>query len=94
MLRAIENMGIEISYGIIFIGNGELSVADFAQYVERHKICSEYMAQSEAYLSGMRERIDLIRKEETQTNEHQPNFYSMKIDTKQWLRRRKFLQKM
>ena len=61
-------MGIEISYGIIFIGNGELSVADFAQYVERHKICSEYMAQSEAYLSGMRERIDLIRKEETQTD--------------------------
>ena len=55
-------------YHIIFIGNGELSVADFAQYVERHKICSEYMAQSEAYLSGMRERIDLIRKEETQTN--------------------------
>ena len=61
MLRAIENLGIEISYGIMFIGNGELSVDDFAQYVERHKICSEYMVQSEAYLFGMREKIDIIR---------------------------------
>ena len=61
MLRAIENLGIEISFGIIFIGNGELSVIDFAKYVEKHRIVKEYMAQSEAYLSDMREEMNSIR---------------------------------
>ena len=61
MLRAIENLGIEISFGIIFIGNGELSVLDFAKYVEKHRIVREYMLQSEAYLSNMREEMNDIR---------------------------------
>ena len=34
MLRAIENLGIEISFGIIFIGNGELSVIDFIENID------------------------------------------------------------
>ena len=38
MLRAIENMGIEMSFGIIFIGNGELSKKDYARYIEKHKL--------------------------------------------------------
>ena len=37
MLRGIENMGIEMSFGIIFIGNGQLSEIDFARFIENHK---------------------------------------------------------
>ena len=50
MLRAVESLGIEISYGIIFIGNGELSVKDYANYVEKHKLCDEYMLQSQSFI--------------------------------------------
>ena len=50
MLRAVESLGIEISYGIIFIGNGELSVKDYAKYVEKHKLCDEYMLQSQSFI--------------------------------------------
>ena len=31
-------MGIEMSFGIIFIGNGELSKKDYARYIEKHKL--------------------------------------------------------
>ena len=37
MLRGIERMGIEMSFGIIFIGNGKLSTLDFANFIENHK---------------------------------------------------------
>ena len=37
MLRGIENMGIEMSFGIIFIGKGQLSTLDFAKFIENHK---------------------------------------------------------
>ena len=55
MLRAIENMGIEMSFGIIFIGNGELSKKDYARFIEKHKLCEEYMLQSSSFLTTMRE---------------------------------------
>ena len=45
LLRAIENLGIEMSYGIIFIGRGRLNTLDFARYVEKHYICDEYLVQ-------------------------------------------------
>ena len=38
MLRAIESMAVEMSFGIIFIGNGQLSTADFARFIESHKV--------------------------------------------------------
>ena len=41
MLRAIESMAVEMSFGIIFIGNGKLSTADFARFIESHKVRSE-----------------------------------------------------
>ena len=37
MLRGIESMGIEMSFGIIFIGNGQLSELDFASFIEYHQ---------------------------------------------------------
>ena len=37
MLRGIENMGIEMSFGIIFIVNGQLSELDYARFIENHQ---------------------------------------------------------
>ena len=45
LLRAIENLGIEMSYGIIFIGRGRLNIEDFARYVEKHYLFDEYLVQ-------------------------------------------------
>ena len=60
MLRAVESLGIEISYGIIFIGNyGELSVADYSKYIEQHKLCEEYMFQSQSFLVDDQRDIDM-----------------------------------
>ena len=38
MLRAVESMAVEMSFGIIFIGNGQLSTSDFARFIESHKV--------------------------------------------------------
>ena len=38
MLRAVESMAVEMSFGIIFIGNGKLSTSDFARFIESHKV--------------------------------------------------------
>ena len=31
-------MAVEMSFGIIFIGNGKLEVGDFARFIESHKV--------------------------------------------------------
>ena len=61
MLRAIENMGIEMSFGIIFIGNGGLSTVDFARFIEKHKLNEEYMLQSSSFLTTMRHMLQAIK---------------------------------
>ena len=67
ILRAVESLGIEISYGIIFIGNGELSPDDYANYVESHKLTEEYMLQSQAFLSTFKSKISNIQNTERYT---------------------------
>ena len=64
VLRAVESLGIEISYGIIFIGNGELSADDFANYVESHMLTEEYILQSQAFLSSFKKKITEIQSTE------------------------------
>ena len=61
MLRAIENMGIEMSFGIIFIGNGRLSTIDYARFIERHKLNEEYIQQSSSFLTTMRQKLQAIK---------------------------------
>ena len=61
MLRAIENMGIEMSFGIIFIGNGRLSTVDFARFIEKHKLNEEYILQSSSFLTSMRQKLQAIK---------------------------------
>ena len=62
MMRAIESLGVEISFGIVFIGSGVINIEDFARFVENHHICEEYLKQSEALLSDIRGTIRTIRK--------------------------------
>ena len=61
MLRAVESMAVEMSFGIIFIGNGQLSTADFARFIESHKLAEEYIFQSEGFLSSMRAILQTIK---------------------------------
>ena len=61
MLRAVESMAVEMSFGIIFIGNGELSTADFARFIESHKLAEEYIFQSEGFLGSMRAILQTIK---------------------------------
>ena len=61
MLRAIENMGIEMSFGIMFIGNGRLSNKDFARFIEKHKLNEEYILQSSSFLTTMRQMLQVIK---------------------------------
>ena len=58
-------MGIEMSFGIIFIGNGGLSSVDNARFIEKHKLNEEYILQSASFLTTMR-RILLNIKESPQ----------------------------
>ena len=67
ILRAVESLGIEISYGIIFIGNGELNPDDFANYVESHQLTEEYMLQSQAFLSNFNKKMSDIKNTERYT---------------------------
>ena len=54
-------MGIEMSFGIIFIGNGGLSTVDFARFIEKHKLNEEYMLQSSSFLTTMRHMLQAIK---------------------------------
>ena len=80
MLRAIENMGIEMSFGIIFIGNGELSKKDYARYIEKHKLSEEYIQQSTSFLTTMREMLQNIKN--TSQYEKYLNRYEFMVKSK------------
>ena len=56
MLRAIESMAVEMSFGIIFIGNGKLSTADFARFIESHKVSQDDTTVSNDKLASCREK--------------------------------------
>ena len=81
MLRAIENMGIEMSFGIIFIGNGELSKKDYARFIEKHKLSEEYIQQSTSFLTSMREMLQYV-KNTTQYKKYLSRYeYMVKLKT-------------
>ena len=61
LMRAIEALGVEMSYGMIYIGNGKLNVEDFARYVENHYIFEEYVYQSIAFLTEMRQLLGNLK---------------------------------
>jgi len=61
MLRAIENIGVEMSLGLRFYARSELSRVNFAKFIEHQKLSIEYMKQAETFVSDLREEMDKIR---------------------------------
>ena len=80
ILRAIENIGTEMSLGLRllsnffysfsnllwqrFIGRGTLSGKNYVRLVEQHKLSKEYMMQAETFASNLRENLDKVRQTE------------------------------
>ena len=76
LMRAIEALGVEMSYGIIYIGNGKLNVEDFARYVENHYIFEEYVYQSISFLHEMRQLLGNL-KESSQYKQYIARYRAM-----------------
>ena len=54
-------MGIEMSFGIIFLGKGQLSKIDYARFIEKHKLSEEYILQSSSFLTNMRKLMTEVK---------------------------------
>ena len=46
ILRAIESVGIEMSFGIRYQATGKLARKNFGKFIEQHKLSQEYLLQS------------------------------------------------
>jgi len=64
ILRAIENIGTEMSLGLRFIGRGNLSDKNYVSLIEQHKLSKEYMMQAETFASNLRGNLDRVRQTE------------------------------
>ena len=61
VLRAIENIGTEMSLGLRFFGRGTLSNKNFVFLIEQHKLAREYLTQAETFSSTLKVDLDVIR---------------------------------
>lgn len=65
ILRGIESIGIEMSYGLRYIGRQNLTQRNFANFIQQHKLSSEYLRQGEIFVPAMREEIRRVRESES-----------------------------
>ena len=61
ILRAIESVGIELSFGIRFLGSGKLIDKNIAKFIENHKLAQEYLLQGETFLTEMRAKLRQLK---------------------------------
>ena len=61
LLRSIESVEIEMSFGMRFQARGELTRKNFAKFIEHHKLSEEYLLQGETFLTDMREKLKKVR---------------------------------
>ena len=61
ILRAIESVGIEMSFGIRFLARGNLVNRNFGKFIEQHKLSQEYLIQGETFLTNMREKLKIVK---------------------------------
>ena len=61
MLRAVENIGIEMSLGLRFFARGTLTNGNKAKFIEHQKLAVEYLSQSELFATDLREDIAKVR---------------------------------
>ena len=61
LLRAIESVEIEMSYGMRFQARGNLTRKNFAKFIEHHKLSQEYLLQGETFLTTIRDELKTLR---------------------------------
>ena len=62
ILRAIESVGIEMSFGIRFQARGKLIGRNFGKFIEHHKLSQEYLLQGETFLTHMKDKFKRVKK--------------------------------
>ena len=61
ILRAIESVGIEMSFGIRYQAKGTLIGKNFGKFIEHHKLSQEYLQQGETFLTNMRDKLKKVK---------------------------------
>ena len=54
LLRAIENLGIAVVYGIRYYGQGNITEDNYVQFIKHDTISSEYLNQSRNFVQHVR----------------------------------------
>ena len=54
-----------MSYGLRYIGRQNLTQRNFANFIQQHKLSSEYLRQGEIFVPAMREEIRRVRESES-----------------------------
>ena len=57
LLRAIENLGIAVVYGIRYYGQGNITEDNYVQFIKHDTISSEYLNQSRNFVTYVREEL-------------------------------------
>ena len=61
ILRAIESVGIEMSFGIRYQAKGTLIGKNFGKFIEHHKLSQEYLQQGETFLTNMKDKLKKVK---------------------------------
>ena len=61
ILRAIESVGIEMSFGIRYQARGTLIGKNFGKFIEHHKLSLEYLQQGETFLTNMKDKLKKVK---------------------------------
>lgn len=62
LLRAIENLGIAVVYGIRYYGQGNLTQDNYIQFIKHDTLSSAYLNQSINFVAYVRKNFEKIKK--------------------------------
>ena len=63
LLRAIENLGIAVVYGIRYYGQGNLTADNYVQFIKHDTLSSAYLNQSINFVPYVRRNFEKIKKQ-------------------------------
>jgi len=63
LLRAIENLGIAVVYGIRYYGQGNITEDNYIQFIKHDTLSSEYLNQSKNFVPQVRADFEKIKTE-------------------------------
>merc|ERR1712172_259568 len=61
LLRAIENLGIAVVYGIRYYGQGNITEDNYIQFIKHDTLSSEYLNQSKNFVVYVRENFEILK---------------------------------